>query len=142
QVGGVDNPGAGAGGIQAGGAAAAGGGDGLQLGNTIVAGNTAPNYPDVARTPIRLGHNPIGDRTRATRVPPRDLGGPPPALSDLGDHGGPTQTYVLLPDSPALNAGDNSLVDSATDQRGYARVVNGTVDIGAVEMQPGEIPGL
>jgi len=34
------------------------------------------------------------------------------------------------------------LVDSTTDQRGYDRIVDGFVDIGAVEMQPGELPGL
>jgi hypothetical protein len=124
-------------------------GDGLQLGNTIVAGNTAPNSPnspDVAGTLVSLGHNLIGDGTGVTGFLPSDLVGTSsapidPRLSDLGDYGGPTQTCVLLAGSPALNAGDNALVDSPTDQRGYARIVNGTVDIGAVEMQPGELPG-
>jgi hypothetical protein len=150
QAGGIDNPGGAAAGMQAAGAPGAGGGvgagDGLQLGNTIVAGNTAPAYPDVAGTLSSLGHNLIGDGTGATGFLPSDLVGTSsapidPQLSDLGDHGGPTQTCVLLARSPALFAGDTSLVDSATDQRGYARIVNGTVDIGAVEMQPGEIPG-
>ncbi len=58
--------------------------------------------------------------------------------SDLADNGGPTETYAPAPGSPAINAGDNSLVPAGitTDQRGagYDRFV-GTVDIGAVEEQ-------
>jgi hypothetical protein len=150
QAGGIDNPGGAAArklaGVAPAAGTASGAGDGLQLGNTIVAGNTAPAYPDVAGTLVSLGHNLIGDGTGATGFLPSDLVGTwsapiDPLLSDLGDHGGPTQTCVLLAGSPALHAGDNSLVDSATDQRGFARIVNGTVDIGAVEMQPGELPG-
>jgi hypothetical protein len=60
----------------------------------------------------------------------------------LQDNGGPTQTIALLPDSPAINAGDNALaVDPATkqplwtDQRGFSRIVGFTVDIGAYEVQ-------
>jgi hypothetical protein len=67
-----------------------------------------------------------------------------PGLATLADNGGPTQTIALLPGSPAIDAGSNALaVDPTTgqplttDQRGpgYARVVNGTVDIGAFEVQ-------
>ena len=49
---------------------------------------------------------------------------------------------ALLPGSPAIDAGSNALavdangVPLATDQRGVARVVNGTVDIGAFESRP------
>ena len=52
-------------------------------------------------------------------------------------YGGPTETCELLPGSPAIDAGDNALVPSgvATDQRGFSRIVNGTVDIGAFEVQ-------
>jgi hypothetical protein len=66
-------------------------------------------------------------------------------LSPLADHGGPTQTVSLLKGSPAIDAGVNAFaVDptthtaSTTDQRGtgFARVVNGVVDIGAFEVQP------
>src|SRR5262249_42690276 len=62
-----------------------------------------------------------------------------PKLGPLGSNGGPTYTHALLPGSPAIDAGDNALgVDNmgqflTTDQRGAARVVNGTVDIGAFE---------
>jgi hypothetical protein len=62
-------------------------------------------------------------------------------LAPLGNYGGPTPTFGLLPGSLALDRGSNALaVDSfgnplTTDQRGMSRVVNGTVDIGAFEYQ-------
>ncbi|HYW72647.1 MAG TPA: choice-of-anchor Q domain-containing protein, partial [Pyrinomonadaceae bacterium] len=61
-------------------------------------------------------------------------------LAPLGNYGGPTQTIALLPGSPAINAGDNSVIANPafsgppfTDQRGLNRIVGGTVDIGAFE---------
>jgi hypothetical protein len=60
-----------------------------------------------------------------------------PKLAPLANNGGPTQTMALLAGSPALDAGDNSLIPSGTsyDQRGpgHVRIANGTVDIGAYE---------
>ncbi len=58
-------------------------------------------------------------------------------LAPLGYYGGPTETMALLPGSPAIDAGDNALVPSGvtTDQRGYTRIADGTVDIGAFEVQ-------
>jgi len=50
--------------------------------------------------------------------------------------GGPVYVHALQPGSPALDAGDNSLLTGlTTDQRGsgFPRIVNGTVDIGAFE---------
>ena len=66
-----------------------------------------------------------------------------PGLGTLADNGGPTQTIALLAGSPAIDAGSNTLaVDPqgnalTTDQRGtgFPRKVNGTVDIGAFEVQ-------
>jgi hypothetical protein len=65
-----------------------------------------------------------------------------PLLGPLASNGGPTQTHRLLLSSPAIDAGSNALaVDQSsnpltTDQRdaGFARIINGTVDIGAVEV--------
>src|SRR6185503_970921 len=59
-----------------------------------------------------------------------------PLLGPLADNGGPTQTMALLPGSLCINAGDNTAAP-ANDQRGpgYARIVNGVVDIGAFEVQ-------
>ena len=68
----------------------------------------------------------------------------------LGNYGGPTQTIPLLPGSPAIGAGSTALaVDGSgnpltTDQRGtgFARTLNGMVDIGAFEDQiSGTAPG-
>ena len=64
-------------------------------------------------------------------------------MGPLADNGGPTQTHALLPDSPAIDAGDNSLAVDAdgnplsTDQRGtgFDRIFGGTVDIGAFEFE-------
>ena len=58
-----------------------------------------------------------------------------PGLGALGYYGGPTQTIPLLPGSPAIDAGNNAYNTASADQRGDARVVNGTVDIGAFESQ-------
>ena len=57
-----------------------------------------------------------------------------PLLSELSDHGGPTLTHSPLAGSPALNAGGPASIEIGdTDQRGATRVLNGRIDIGAVE---------
>jgi hypothetical protein len=63
-----------------------------------------------------------------------------PGLGPLQDNGGPTPTLRPPPGSPLLGAGVNAALPPglSTDQRGLPRVVNGAVDIGAVEVQPGE----
>jgi len=55
-----------------------------------------------------------------------------PRLAPLADNGGPTLTMALLPDSPAIDAGDTSLAP-ATDQRGFPRPAGLAADIGAFE---------
>ncbi|WP_181016204.1 DUF4347 domain-containing protein [Pseudanabaena sp. BC1403] len=57
-----------------------------------------------------------------------------PQLAPLGNYGGSTQTHALLPNSPALNAGNNAGV-AANDQRSATRIFGGVVDIGAFESQ-------
>lgn len=60
-------------------------------------------------------------------------------LLALADNGGPTQTRLLEPGSAAVDAGDPAFAaPPATDQRGagYPRVVNGRLDMGAVEILP------
>jgi hypothetical protein len=64
-------------------------------------------------------------------------------LGPLLNNGGPTPTHALNPNSPAINSGSN-LLSLATDQRGatYSRVVAGTADIGAFEVQTVAGPAL
>jgi predicted outer membrane repeat protein len=59
-----------------------------------------------------------------------------PSLGALGNNGGATQTIALLPGSPAIAQGSNTYVTiGESDQRGFSRLVNGNVDIGAFEVQ-------
>ncbi|MBI1763870.1 MAG: right-handed parallel beta-helix repeat-containing protein, partial [Acidobacteria bacterium] len=67
-----------------------------------------------------------------------------PKLGPLQNNGGPTQTMALLPGSPAIDLGDNCVVQNpgclstplTTDQRGagFPRKVGSVVDIGAFEV--------
>ena len=63
-----------------------------------------------------------------------------PKLTALGDNGGPTQTMLLNPGSPAIDAGDDTACAAASpngaaglDQRGVSRPQGGHCDIGAAE---------
>jgi hypothetical protein len=61
-----------------------------------------------------------------------------PLLASLGNYGGPTQTMTPLPGSPAIDAGDDSVLgpplNLTTDQRGFPRKAGAHVDMGAVEV--------
>ena len=64
-----------------------------------------------------------------------------PLLGPLQDNGGPNFTHNLLTGSPALDTGDpNFTPPPSTDQRGYARVYNGRIDIGSLEVQRHQYP--
>ncbi len=111
------------------------------LGNTIVAVNTAgTSGPDALGTVVSQGNNLVGKTDGSSGWVGSDLTGTialplDPMLGPLGDYGGPTQTMALLLDSPAIDAGNNALIPSGvtTDQRGFDRIVNTVVDIGAFE---------
>ena len=92
------------------------------------------------------GHNLIGDADGSTGFSAASgnlLGTSTnpinPHLGPLANNGGPTQTIALLPGSPAINAGTTSVTSTTGpfDQRGqgFARVVDGAIDIGAFEVQ-------
>ena len=63
-----------------------------------------------------------------------------PVLGPLANNGGPTSTHLPLAGSPAIDAGDPAFAaPPADDQRHGSRVVNGALDIGAVEIVPGPV---
>jgi hypothetical protein len=80
-----------------------------------------------------LGHN-LSDDSTGNLFVFGDQPNTDPLLGPLADNGGPTKTMALLPGSPALDAGDSTGAP-AFDQRGFARVVNGAIDLGAFEDQ-------
>ena len=112
--------------------------------NTIIASNLPLAdglNPDVAGSFTSNGYNLIGDRTGSigfaatgdivgTSDNPID-----PRLGSLDANGGSTQTYALLESSPAIDAGDPTMLDTdpTTDQRGFPRVSGARADIGAFE---------
>jgi hypothetical protein len=100
------------------------------------------------------GYNLVGDGSGLSGISDgvnHNRIGVAPRLAPLGFYGGPTETFALLPGSPALGAGDPSLA-GGTDQRGQPRG-DGSIDIGAFQTQanpfvvttladPGRLSGL
>ncbi len=110
--------------------------------NTIVASNFAGDNPnDVSGTLTSSGFNLIGNSSTGSGFAATDLLDVDPKFAGFGAWGGPTSTMGLFPDSPAINAGDNTDAPE-WDQRGpgFPRIVNGTIDIGAFEVQSSPIP--
>jgi hypothetical protein len=114
------------------------------LANSIVVGNSAGQDPDVYGVYAAADHNLIGVLGDATGFNGNNivLNSDDVAVAGLGplaNNGGPTQTMALLAGSPAIDAGDNSPpgfpANPSTDQRGFPRIVNGIIDIGAYEVQ-------
>jgi CSLREA domain-containing protein len=119
----------------------------FNFGNTIVSGNIATagltsefHLFDSNVTVTSLGNNLIGDSAgdaNNTNNPisyqPSDILDTPPQLGQLQNNGGTTPTHALLSGSPAIDKGNNSNSPGPTDQRGFARINNGIIDIGAFE---------
>jgi predicted outer membrane repeat protein len=113
------------------------------LQDNIVAANAAPSSPDlVGNVQSSSVYNLVGDGTGAsglsngvnhnqvgTRASPID-----PLLTPLGWYGGPTQTFALLPGSPAHLTGDPTFA-GGYDQRGQFAAYPGPIDIGAFQSQ-------
>ena len=121
----------------------------VKVSNTIIAGNSDKStsgdiHPDVSGGLIDSGNNLIGNNTGSTAFTTSALVGTSaspidPKLGLLQNNGGATFTQALLANSPAIDAGNNSLVPIGvtTDQRGtrFNRIFNGVIDIGAYEVQ-------
>ena len=113
--------------------------------NTIIAGNSgAAATPDVSGTITSQGNNLIGNVGTSLGWVASDILNQPANLGPLAANGGPTPTHALLPGSPALDAGNNCVIDLScgtanppvpvnVDQRGSSRPAGPTVDIGSVE---------
>ncbi|MGD1857587.1 MAG: CHAT domain-containing protein [Leptolyngbyaceae cyanobacterium] len=105
--------------------------------NTIVAANRAATSPDVEGQFTDQGNNLIGisqgstgfDNSSliGTRTAPID-----PKLTSLNTNAGILPSHQLLENSPAINAGDNT-VATTTDQHGQPRIVDSIIDLGSVE---------
>ncbi|MEO0395785.1 MAG: CHAT domain-containing protein [Cyanobacteria bacterium P01_A01_bin.137] len=107
------------------------------LENTIVANNGAAINPDVDGDFSDRGHNLIGIDQGSTGLNISTLIGTAsnpldPRLTAINNNVGDLPSHQLLSDSPAANAGNNAAA-TARDQHGQARIVGGTVDLGAVE---------
>jgi len=93
----------------------------------------------VAGTPAEIGYSITSDTAGPQLVGllGMQFGVTDAGLGPLTNNGGPTQTRLPVAGSPAIDLGDPGFTVPATDQRGtgFARVVNGRVDIGAVEVQ-------
>lgn len=119
--------------------------------NSIIAGNTvSKGYPEMMIDNNGLemgGNNIVGDSSGDAQdtgvpitYPQSDILNTAPLLGPLQYNGGPTMTRALLMGSPAIDAGNNARAQDPhnntpllTDQRGFHRIVNSTVDIGAYE---------
>ena len=106
----------------------------FSMGNALLDGQLSGSF-------VSLGHNIIGVGDGSSGWTAADLVGSSadpvdPVIGPLADNGGPTWTHALLPGSPAMNSGNNSLVDSPDDQRGagFPRLYGNAVDVGSYEV--------
>lgn len=111
----------------------------LNVKNTIIGNNTdkGGQAPDCGGTLVSQGYNFLGLATGcigfADSVNNDHVANPTdPLLQPLQYYGGTTLVHALQASSIALNNGNN-LTCATTDQRGVARPVDGTCDIGAFE---------
>lgn len=108
--------------------------------NTIVAANVAQNGANcwTNGAMASLGHN-VEDADTCRFDQPSDWPDTDPRLDLLAANGGPTPTYALQADSPAIDAGDDAICAAAPvsgiDQRGVSRAQGATCDSGAFEVE-------
>ena len=108
----------------------------LNIGDTILnAGSSVGNiYNDGTAAVTSLGYNLSSDNGGGFLTATGDQINKDPRLGPLQNNGGPTFTHLPASNSPAIDAADPAL---GMDQRGsgFVRVVNGRIDIGALEVQ-------
>ena len=120
--------------------------------STIVAGNSAPTGPDCRGSITSQNYNLVGDTSDCTigGQTAHNITNTNAKLGALEDNDGLGRTHELLAGSPAINAGDNSIVNAplniVTDQRFHARKRELAVDMGAFErgavaVPPGDFNG-
>ncbi|MEO6589869.1 MAG: choice-of-anchor Q domain-containing protein [Pyrinomonadaceae bacterium] len=117
--------------------------------NSIVAGNNGdPISPDITNSTggiVSEGNNIIGNVGTSTGWIMSDLLNTNPLLNPLANNGGFTMTFLPMAGSPAIDAGQNCVLDLTcatnnppqavtTDQRGVMRPQGAAVDIGSVEV--------
>jgi parallel beta-helix repeat protein len=107
----------------------------LEIGNTILkTGSSGSNILCSGGT--SHGYNLSDDNGGGILTAPGDQINTDPMLGPFRNNGGTTFTHTLLAGSPAIDAGDpNFTPPPLSDQRGYVRIYNGRIDIGAVEAQ-------
>ena len=115
----------------------------VKIGSTIFkAGPSGENIyhaDQVGGRVISLGYNLSSDDGGGYLTAIGDQINTDPKLGPLQNNGGPTFTHLPASDSPAIDAGDPAL---GMDQRGrgFVRVKDGRIDIGAVEVQATATP--
>ena len=107
----------------------------LALTLSVVAGNTAPTGPDIGGTVATDGGgNVIGDTAGSTGlIAASDKLNVAALLGPLASNGGPTQTFALLPGSPAIDIAPCPAL-LTTDQRGIMRPQGALCDAGSFEV--------
>jgi CSLREA domain-containing protein len=115
----------------------------ITLQKTIVSGNAASSGAGCAGASATafgsLGANIEFPGNTCNLMPAIDKPNTDPLLGPLASNGGPTQTRLLLPGSPAIDAAGTSGCP-ATDQRGVTRPQGSACDIGAVEWRVSDAP--
>ncbi|HEX6831908.1 MAG TPA: choice-of-anchor Q domain-containing protein [Rudaea sp.] len=111
----------------------------VAIGNTILSANTGPTADFLDAVPtIQMQSNLLGTALQSTFTGNGNVFSDNPGLGPLANNGGPTRTRALIAGSPAINAGDSTLVSGLMiDQRGagFPRIVGPAIDIGAFEGQ-------
>lgn len=112
--------------------------------SSIVAGNVDTDFDELSGFSLGSifsgGYNLIGTGNGVPAFNNSDLTGiTDPGLFPLANYGGLTETHALMLSSPAIDAGDPLAMAGVgivpiLEQRGFKRVGNARIDIGAVEL--------